>query len=59
MGDTSPHHNGNSKYRNPTIYYIGTLDPLIFEDFEKGRADLKFGRLPQPCKPANGANLNP
>ena len=28
MGDTSPNHNSNSSYRNPTFYYIGTLDPL-------------------------------
>ena len=28
MGDTSPNHNSNSLYRNPTFYYIGTLDPL-------------------------------
>ena len=28
MGDTSLNHNSNSLYRNPTCYYIGTLDPL-------------------------------
>ena len=28
MGDTFPNHNNNSEYRNPTFYYIGTLDPL-------------------------------
>ena len=28
MGNTSPNHNSNSKYRNPTFYYIGTLDLL-------------------------------
>ena len=28
MGDTFPNHNNNSLYRNPTFYYIGTLDPL-------------------------------
>ena len=27
-GDTSPNHNSNSLYRNPTFYYMGTLDPL-------------------------------
>ena len=27
MGDTSPNHNSNSYYRNPT-FYLGTLDPL-------------------------------
>ena len=26
-GDTSPNHNSNYSYRNPTFYYIGTLDP--------------------------------
>ena len=25
MGDTFPNQNKNSKYRNPTFYYIGTL----------------------------------
>ena len=28
MGDTFPDHNNNCLYRNPTFYYIGTLDPL-------------------------------
>ena len=28
MGDTFPNHNNNSYYRDPTFYYIGTLDPL-------------------------------
>ena len=28
MGNTSPNHNSNSYYRNPTFYYIVTLDPL-------------------------------
>ena len=28
MGDSFPDHNSTSKYRNPTFYYIGTLDPL-------------------------------
>ena len=28
MGDTSLNHTSNSQYRNPTFYYIGTLDPL-------------------------------
>ena len=27
-GSTSPNHISNSIYRNPTFYYIGTLDPL-------------------------------
>ena len=27
MGDTSLNHNSNSYFRNPTLYYIGTLDP--------------------------------
>ena len=26
---TSPNHNSNSEYRNPTYYYRGTLDALI------------------------------
>ena len=34
MGDTSPNNNNsNSSYRNPTFYYIGTLDPLGFSWF--------------------------
>ena len=28
MGDTSPKYFSNSKYRNPTFYYVGTKDPL-------------------------------
>ena len=28
MGDTSLSHNSNSKYGNPTFYYIGTYDPM-------------------------------
>ena len=28
MGDTSSNHNSNSQDRNPTFYYVGTLDPL-------------------------------
>ena len=28
MGNISPTHNSNSQHRNPTFYYIGTLDPL-------------------------------
>ena len=28
MGDTSPNHNDISEHRNPTFYYVGTLDPL-------------------------------
>ena len=28
VGDTSPNHNSNSYYREPTFYHIGTLDPL-------------------------------
>ena len=32
LGDTFPDHNNNSLYRNPTFYYIGTLDPLGASD---------------------------
>ena len=28
MGATSANLNSSSLYRNPTVYYIGTLDPL-------------------------------
>ena len=28
MGDICPNHNTNYYDRNPTFYYIGTLDPL-------------------------------
>ena len=31
MGHTSPNHHRNSYYRNPTFYYIGTLDSLVVE----------------------------
>ena len=31
VGDAFPNHNTNSQYRNPTFYYIGTLDPLGYD----------------------------
>ena len=31
MGDTFPNHDKDSRHRNPTLFYIGTSDPLGIE----------------------------
>ena len=46
MGDTFPNHNNNSYYRNPTFYYIGTLDPLGVEDDKRPAKTRDFSRPP-------------
>ena len=45
MRDTFPNHNSNSEYRNPTFYYIGTLDPYG-GIFSSRVAPLSLGAAP-------------
>ena len=48
MGDTFANHNNNSYYRNPTFYYIGTLDPLGFKTLESKRPKPKRSYCKRP-----------
>ena len=57
MGDTSPNHNSNYSYRNPTFYYIGTLDPSgIWGGQQKRRYTVAFVEI--GVKDASGTRKN-
>ena len=50
MGYTYPNHKGNYYYRNPTLYHIGTLDPL---GKDQAKALELLQRLPRPSRSRN------
>ena len=63
MGDTSPNHSSNSRYRNPTFYYMGTLDPLgrsnEVRGQESGTLGLGFEELVSTQTPGRIQKVDP